>query len=1088
MAVHANRNLADNQLISVLGVVRDQNNQPHLLAETLNPDHRLQQDRVPPLLLIAVPDTVEKAGQMGFALSRDIQISQNLGSLAANSKAKVTEILGEFRDMAASAIPESKKYAAKQFSPDEAQKSYSHYKSQSAEFVDYVMGEKAAESGYTPRDALNAIGKQTDYGIRGHVLQMKGFIPTSHDKDQNVFDGYNVEFPDPTDPSKNYQRPVVVGTAMALSVMYTPEHARANLHSSIRKGKNADSPDLYRGTVATPAMASQKENTIPSDHKAVFTTTRVIMGETTLVADSVQGVGPLNEWSNTVPTPEDMMAKKTALTSGTVKGYVAISSDISIKNEAILAASNIPTVSDPDPERRKMGIRQFHAELGQAISDYNAMFINRHATVGEAVPGNLKDHVDINTRNTGLVIDAFTKTPTDSGKDGVRNGYKARQAFGIYIDLPDNADGADRDANKHGLSLIHQLQDIVNLQDQPTLDYLGERRDGHPPKFDYKTSKHAQLSNHFKNLVRSEIIAIRQGVDDYLKTLSSQEMQLPENVILSNAANDPERNNFKMGSTITHVLRENPAIVESVLEKSKLEPTTRREISRTTNALIDIEKKYAANTGLRAIFLAEREHDSGPIILNPQDEKLGRIEVPEWFHKGHSGMSDMYFEKHLLPSRNVTANVVSFDNQIDKVKVLNMPRASSIYGEMMRDMADIREGKIQTPELQKNRVLTNPTFQIKTVKRWTDQNSREFNQWYNGSKLNPSLVHDKKAVVEKEYDSNLYAEFLKQIQPTPRSTNSSLASREKQRLEQQGFKGISASFANEASLGSLISRAKNRPRHGAGAEFDSRQFTRDEKLHASHMGYTTVMPHPAYVQNLLDGRDGQSLGVKRMGNTPQLQNLEGMKVTSYAPAISVDFKSNASLSVDSISSIYTGMFTTKPQVSSVNPLIDMDKINAQLAFSTKSIEEMEKRQTPGLAQLQQLTAVASGPVFAHEHVQHAVLTMYKDKYDVGNTVERDYSNDNSYNNSNARGYSGAEHSGPSKHSHVVAGKLEEAKNPQNDFEPTQDQREQAAILAQQTMIAVPDFSFDDVAAPKAPAKPEVKAPELDDDDPDLGSP
>lgn len=959
MAVHVNRNLADNQSIAAIGIIHNEHNEPFLLAESLNPMLLTNEDNQPPLLLIALPESEKKAGEVAQEMAKNYQYTANITKVSKNKGVKKTDGLAHFRDNAASSLSSNEVYAARQLSnasqlDNNKNSSYEAiFASKTQDMVKSVLGDEYIDTS-TPADALNKISNLTASGRKGHIFRAQGLVLTSHDANaQNVFDGYTVELPNPDNPSKPLARQVVTATALALKPIFSPRSAIRQIENEVDN----------IGALHSEYDTSEKE-------RMVFATKRVMMGDTHLMSAQEAQLRDL-DWSKDSKAAADIEKKSTGLAKAPNKGYVAISSNVAVKNEVPLALSHIPSVADPDSELRTTGIRQFHTELGKAISEYHQAHLNTPT-----------HHKDLMGLNTGLVLDVWSKTPTEAGKDGVKNGYKTRQGFGMYVDLPDKTSSRNTTAEARTQSITDQLTDIVHLRDQATLDYLGERKEsagGRPPTFDYSQSKHSKLTEHFRNLIKSEIGALRVSVGHYVESLDGRQLQSPENQLLKNINEKPEAEAFEVGEQMLQILRANPTIAKRILNSANLEQATQIDIQRTTNALTDIEKKYAANTGLRAIFLAEREENTGPIVLNPNDEKFGSIQAPEWFHKGPTGMRDKYFEK-LLPTKQLTTHYMDHDNHLDKVTVTNLPRASSVYGEIMKDMASLRHNDLQTPELQKQRILTHPTFQIATVKRWNDLDSAPFNEWYNGSEMNAEVAYQ----ADKSSDNKLmrYAGYLEQVQPIARTSGKNARNSEKQILEDAGLTAMAASFGNKLSMGNVLTEVEHRLGTKLESQISASVFNRNEKLYTSSFGYATTNPIAAYKPHLI-GNKGGSLIIPLDNSPGSFQNLEGIYPPAFAPGIHVEMNPGASFAYRNIDRTD---YRSEPKLISLNPLNDLEHINAALSHTSRAIDKMFETKSPALPQLAMLSKEAKSPLAHVENLQYAFFTMQKDKNDVSNAI------------------------------------------------------------------------------------------------------
>lgn len=969
MAVHVNRHITDNQYISAIGIVHDKTGTPFLLAETFNPTVIANLENPPPALLIALPDSVDKAYHIGRQVATSYQLEGNIKNSARNKgNLKINE-LAKYLGIDSESASKNEIYGNQQVNTNSVEQRALFVSGMNENFVTTILGKPAeGEEIGTPNQALEKINGLIASGRQGHFFKMRGFIASGPSTDQNVFDGYTVDFPDPEDPTKTYPRQVITGTAIALEPVFSPRQAIGHAENKIKTQNEA----INRGF----GVVMEDGIDITHAEKVVFATQRVMMSDTTLVsAEDIHS--PNVEFETNEALASQIDVKKTTFARTHLSGYASVSSDVVVKNEVPLALSKIPTVTDHDPKLRQQGIHQFHRELGKAISEYHSMHENReHA----------KDLLGL---NTGLVLDVWSKSPEDASKDGVKNGYKTRQGFGMYVDLQDKSVGA-RTADGRTQSIMDQLNDIVNLRDKATLDYLGERQErkgGKPPTFNYRTSTHKKLANHLNDLIKAETGAIKIALDDYVNKISEGEKNLPENMqiveILDGLKSDDPEDNNNAALNINKFAKDHPLIAEKILDEAKLEATTKYDIQRTANAMLDIEKKYAANTGLRSIFLAGREGDVGPIILNPDDPKFGKIHPPEWFHKGKSGMSNSYFEKELLPKKQLTTRVVDNENFLDKVTVINLPRAASVYGELIKDMADIRLDEAQTPELQKNRILTHPTFQIATVKRWSANDTAGFEKWYNSKERKEDKTNDSAQVMR-------YNDYLTQIQPSlVGKASSSLAKMQqtKTQYEKAGLSGSAYKYGTVESLGTAASSrlgevVERRDKEGKVVkEFDARLLSRTERIYASNFGQSYTSPIAAYKPHLL-AKDGASMSPIDP-NVGSFQTLEG----TYPPAIGKTIRINFNpKSQHLIKGIDRTDYISYPVAQPLNPLNDLGDFNKHLEKSSASFRKMVELQTPGLEQLGNLGVSAYIPIAHLSNIQYSFFQMQKDKNDISNST------------------------------------------------------------------------------------------------------
>lgn len=1047
MAVHANRHLTDSQYITPVGVIQDQYGIPYLLAETLNIQHQQDADKRPPMLMIALPESTKQAWDLGYEMSISQNTTQKLRDKANVENQKKTEVLNSFKENIIKDFTSNELYGIAQYSQSEAKNLAEIFENTNKGLVANTFGGGAVKEGKLgPQDVILSIGNEISNGQAGHVYKLIGFIPTSHDAEQNVFDGYQIDMPDPKDPAKTIKRDVVVGSAMGMTQQITPQQA---INQIFEHDKNDPSFRMqFNGTY-----------TAHTDNSVVMASKRVILEDINLVeAKEVRQ----NQFENTNPAYANVPVRGKNILDTVIKdGYRSMETNMAVKNEITLATSEIPTVTDPDPTKRTNGIRTFHSELGRAIEEYTTM---------------RKEQDGRSYKNSGLVLDVWSKAPSDDTKNGARNGYKNRQGFGMYVDLQDQSTlkeyGGDRDAP--GLDIIRQLSDIVHLRDKATIDYLGPHKEhvmkeGKPPVFDYNQSTHSKLRNHFNKLIRSEINAVVASAHDYVLKTPPHERETVEFKQIERIAdrNSGVSEKDKAGM-VQDLLRISPTMGEKVLSSARIDQSIRKDITRTANAIVDIEKKYAANTGLRAIFLAERDSaDKGPITLNPDNKKLGVIPTPEWFHTSRGGLTEAYFRDTLLPTRQLTINMINPHTGMEEKKTLiNLPRANSIYGEMMKDMAAIRDDNAQEPDAQMKRILTNPTFQINTVTRTTDPNSARFNDWYNGRKKDSM---DGKTLEEQQTITQQFNKLLEQVQPSVQNIGQKFKSEAQKVFEKTEMQGMAASFGNVANLSTVVENVVART-YTQGPEVDSRLMNRAERMNASSFGNKITRPAPAPSPHF-KSEDGTLTPVS---NSPgDFAKLEGKKVSNIHAGIDVVLTQG-----------YLGSpnarFTTVPNIQSTNPMTNVQHLNEQVRDSLHSVALMYDRQTPALGQLQELGVVAVQPIAHVQNLQYAYYTMQKDINDVSNTRRPDY--DNSLSND---GGGRREHDGP-----VVDVKFdEEDKTPSLTNDEMKRIQEKSMANA---VLAMDDF---DISAPSTPAAAvkvdnevkEVKKPSSSVDF-DIGSP
>lgn len=945
MAVHKNRHLADIQYIAAVGIIRDQYGNPHLLAESLNPQHYQEEERQPPLLLLALPESPDKAKTMGNFLTQSNSAVKSLGNIAKGRGLKKTDVIEQFRDTATYALDKHDLYNIRQYSQQDAKNTAAKFERQAYEFSNEILNKNGdvKPEHINQFNALNKIDHEISNGYSGHIFRMAGFVATSPSKDMNVFDGFEVDFPDPNDPSVTYKRPVVTATAIGLKPIMTPDQAIQDLYelSTHQQGALVDNKHLTQA-VEDVSMSTQ----------------RLIIEKITPTRNEEQS----SVWTNQYAGFDEPGVHQKNLLSGTSSEIRGVQANLLLQNETILAAGKIPTITESDKEKRRNAIQEFHKGLGEAIENYNKMRQNGDGR---------------SFKNSGLVLEVWSKSPDDSGKNGAKNGYKTRAGYGLYVDLQATytSDEMRKDRNAPGKSIINQLETIVNYRDKATEDYLGPVYEGDDktlPKFIYKQSMHSQLTDHLRNLVKSELNNIKSGMVSYLGKMPAEERQTPEAKEIERLA-DPKNNlaQSDISRDLAHLLRNKPGLGKEILKEANLDSKVSLDIQRTTSGLVDIEKKYAAVTGLRSTLLAERDRDMGPIIINPNNPELGQIQTPEWFHKGTGGLNDKFFKNTLLPTKQfrVSVNPSHPGAALEKVDLKNMPLASSVYGELMKDMANMRHDDLQNPELQKNRILTHPTFQINTVVRHTDPRNPEVNKSYNSDN-------------REEYENTLkkFSGPFAQILPAPQSSKSSasnIRAEEQHIFNEHGLAGTALSVGSSLSVGQVAERIKQRQGLESISQIKAETMDRVERLNASNLGNSITHPIAAY-KPYVNNR-GKRTFYEMDNSRGSFENLEGKQILSITPAILVQKPDGAPLNTP------TPGFITVPQIDSRNPMVDLSKVNAALENSAKSVHYMKYANTPGLQQLQELAEVASAPVRNPSNFVNAILTMNKDKNDVSNT-------------------------------------------------------------------------------------------------------
>lgn len=1048
MAVHVNRHLADNQYIAAIGVVYNKTGHPFLLAETFNPTMLVDPKNQPPALLIALPKNLKQAYDVGLEVAKSERLEENVKRNARNKGVKKTDELARYMGIDTETLSKKEIYGAQQVDMNKAVNRASFFEYKNKEFVAKVMNLGLNDDfPQTQWDALRHIEEFISSGRQGHFFKINGFVASSHDPEsQNVFDGYPVDFPDPNDPSKTFSRQVVTGTALGLEPIFSPRSATYLMEKQLADREKA----------AALGFTFETENNykITAAEKVVFATQRTLLEQTELMhTKDVHGANPNYETDHELAG--QIPAKTTAFQRMAKDGFASIASKVSVKNEVPLALSHIAPVADPDEKIRAQAIVDFKNELGKAITEYHQMHSDKtHAK-------------DLLGMNTGLVLDVWSKTPSDESQDGVKNGYKTRQGFGMYVDLQDKSKG-ERTADNRTQSIMDQLKDVIHLRDQATINYLGERTEsktGRPPKFNYKGSLHHNLTHHLNDLVKAETEALKHAIDNYLVGLSVNESNSPEIAELTNISDGLNNNEGKYGASIqlTKFVKDHPLTAEKVLSKANLAPATKYEIQRTTNAITDIEKKYAASTGLRSLLLADRETDTGPIVLNPNDAKFGQIETPEWFHRGDHGMSDSYYNNILLPTKQITTKFLDQESYLDSVTLLHLPKAGSVYGELMKDMASLRDGNLQTPELQKNRILTHPTFQVATVKRWASHDNDGFNKWYNSNERDEKLAGSVDRLKR-------YNDHLSQIQPA--SVGSGSIVKGKDTLDEHGFHGTAYIHANPVSLGTIATRHKKdiqqyEKEGKLKYSLDSNVMTREERSFASNFGKSYTTPIAAYKPHLIT-KDGQSM--KPISpSVGSFQILEGTYPPALGKTIGMNFDPS---SAGVIKGHDRTDYTSHPYAQALNPMNDLSEFNAQLERSSASFRKMVEMNSPGLQHLGELGLQAFAPIAHEGNIQFSFLQMQRDKNNVDNTVarERDYDRSPGYNNRN----SGIQVETSQYERDAIA----------DSVAPTDDQRRIAEQMSSVTLeFSMPTLDIDsDLSPPAETTKPQPKTPSVDNDD------
>lgn len=931
MAVHKNRYLADNQFIAAVGVIQNANGNHFLLAETLNPQH-YQENEKPPLLMLAVVDSDKAASGLGYLASTAQESIKNIAQLAKGKDINKVEYLNKFLENNKS-VTKNEAVVASQFNPEKA--------AQSAKYFSAVTDKmNQAFGGSNPHENLKIMAKQMQNGLTGHVFKMSGLVATSPSNQQNVYDGFEVDMPDPMNPSKTIKREVVTGFVLGLEPVLMPQQS------------------VESKRILQPNESLYLDG---SDQRVSLTTRRVKVENVDLIRGEDMAFPETN-----YAKPDDYKDKTAAIykqisRADMDKKIHSIAFDLSVKQETILAASNIPTITDPDPHKRQTGLHNFHENLYEAIVDYNKI---RHEGDGRTF------------KESGLVLEVWSKTPTDPGKDGVRNGYKNHAGFGMGVDLTTvlTADDLRSDKDAAGLATLKKLEEIVSLKDQATLDYLGERVEQtdskNPPTFKKGTSKHHKLGQHLGELVKSELDAIQHNLAKYLDEQQEKDAMNSRDVELKMALDDyvsgPNKSSTTFSLIIANSLRQSPELQDVLLSDANLSSSMSANIQRTVDAMVDIEKKYASVTGLRSVLLANRtsnEYDSD-IILNPDDPKLGSIKTPEWFNLAK--MNDGYFKEVLLPTRSFTS-VYQTNNPnqpYQKFVVEDVPMGRSLYGEFIKDMAEIRHDNLQTPELQKQRILTNPTFQINTVVRREDVLGKTLSQYYNGEQ-------------NKDIDTPEIKDLLKQF---------SLESKSKQfqHLNRMNARGLQLMTYNMHQEQDLQNRLDTKVDGDLRLKDDKPIFkatnmtVKDRKIFPN-LGYNFNNPIHAYKPFFQ--KDG--FAHEADNSVGSFSNLEGQKIYNFAPAIAVQDVG--------------GRQVTFAQIENKNPLAKVDRINENLKNSADSVSFAINNNMPALQRLQEISVYAASPLFKKDDFVHAFWKMNSNKHDLSHAKSLD-----EYQNSNQR--------------------------------------------------------------------------------------